>query len=50
MKRTFRVIVDSPYGKQPVSQFKHFLNKISDEAETRWGITITITEVAEENE
>jgi hypothetical protein len=42
VKETFTVTVDSPHGKQAIEQFRHFLHKISDEAEARWGITITV--------
>lgn len=41
-KRTFTVTVDSPFGKQPIEEFEHFLHKLSDESDARWGIEITI--------
>ena len=40
--QTFTVTVESPHGKQAIEQFAHFLNKVSDEAEARWGITIRV--------
>lgn len=48
MKRTFEITIESPYGKQPVEQFRHFLSKIQDDALTRWGIEIEISEVSED--
>jgi len=45
--QTFNVTVDSPHGKQAVEQFAHFLHKISDEAEARWGIKITVERESE---
>jgi len=44
MQRTYELTIESPYGKQPVEQFRHFLGKVADEADTRWGIEITIEE------
>jgi len=42
VEQTFSVTVDSPHGKQAIEQFAHFLNKVADEAEARWGIGIQI--------
>lgn len=41
-KQTFTVTVHSPLGKQAIGQFEHFLNKVSQDAKSRWGIEITI--------
>lgn len=46
-KRTFKITVKSPYGSQPIEQFRHFVSKISDEAQERWGIEIDIREQAD---
>lgn len=50
MKREFRIVIESPYGKQPVEQFKHFIHKVSDESLERWGIEISISEIDESDE
>jgi len=42
MKQEFRVVVESPYGKQPISEFRHWMNKVADDALTRWGISISV--------
>lgn len=47
MRKAFRLTIESPYGKQPVEQFRHFIKKVSDESLERWGIEITLTEVAD---
>lgn len=49
-KQTFTVTVESPFGRQPIQQFNHFLRKIADEAETRWGIEIEVSKAAERDE
>lgn len=49
-EREYRVRISSPYGKQPLEQFAHFLSKVSDEAEERWGISIAIEEIEQEAE
>lgn len=41
-KATFRVVVESPHGKQPIEQFRNWLGKVSDEARQRWGINIQV--------
>lgn len=48
MRRTFQIEIESPYGKQPIEQFEHFMQKIKSEALERWGIEISITDVGEE--
>jgi len=45
--QTFAVTVESPHGRQAIEQFHHFLNKVSNEAETRWGITIRVEQETE---
>lgn len=47
MKQEFRLVIESPYGKQPIEQFRHFIGKVSDEAITRWGIDVSISKVDE---
>jgi len=42
-EETFIVTVDSPYGEQPIEQFRHHLLKVADEADTRWGIDIDVS-------
>jgi hypothetical protein len=39
---TFEITVQSPIGKQAITQFQHHLNKIASEAKERWGIQIQI--------
>ena len=50
MKQEFRVVVSSPYGKQPIEQFRHFINKVADDALTRWGIEVQIQAVSSEDQ
>lgn len=47
---TFEVTVTSPHGKQAIDSFNHFLRKVADDAKTRWGIEIQVTEKTEETE
>jgi hypothetical protein len=47
--RTFEITVTSPFGKQPIEQFEHYISKVKDESKERWNIDITISEV-ENNE
>lgn len=47
-KTTLKVEVTSPHGYQSLEQFKHHLNKIASEAQSRWGIDITVTELSED--
>jgi len=47
-KLTLKVEIESPHGKQPLSQFRHFLSKVADESKARWGIEINITEQVED--
>lgn len=44
-KGEFRVTVDSPHGKQPVTQFQHWLSKVADEAQARWNIDIMVQRI-----
>lgn len=46
-EETFTVTVHSPYGEQPIEQFRHHLHKMADEADTRWGIEIEVTKQAD---
>ncbi len=41
-KQTFKIVVKSPYGTQPIEQWDHWIRKVADEADTRWGISISI--------
>lgn len=50
MKQEFRLVIESPYGEQPIEQFRHFINKVSDEALTRWGISIEVESVTEQDD
>lgn len=51
MKQDFRLSIKSPYGeKRPIEQFEHFIRKVADEADTRWGITIEIERVEQSDE
>jgi len=43
--QTFKVRIKSPYGKQSIEQFEHWLRKAESEAEERWGIDIQIERV-----
>lgn len=43
--QTFSVTVESPHGRQAIEQWEHWINKVADEADARWGITISIEEV-----
>jgi len=45
-KRTFKLTVESPHGSGAIESFRHWIGKVSDEAEARWGIEITLEEVA----
>jgi hypothetical protein len=45
MRQEFRLVIESPYGKQPIESFRHFMSKISDDALTRWGIELRLTEI-----
>jgi len=47
-KETFTVTVHSPLGKQAISQFEHWLNKVGQDAKSRWGIEITVERQTEE--
>lgn len=44
-KAEFKVVVESPFGKQPLEQFGHFISKVADEAAERWNITINVERV-----
>jgi len=46
-RRMFEVVVESPYGKRPIQEWEHWIRKIADEAETRWGIEIEVSKAAE---
>lgn len=43
----FNVRIESPYGKQSITQFEHWLRKAQSEAKERWGIEIEIERVNE---
>jgi hypothetical protein len=47
-KETFEVTVHSPLGKQAISRFEHWLNKVGDDAKARWGITISVSKKSDE--
>jgi len=40
-KATYQVEIESPHGKRAIENFEHWLGKVADEAEERWGIVIT---------
>jgi len=46
-KQTYEVVVESPHGKGSIEQWEHWMNKVADDAQTRWGITITINPQSE---
>jgi hypothetical protein len=46
--QTFKVRIKSPYGKQSIEQFEHWLRKAESEAAERWGIEIEIERVERE--
>ena len=50
MKQEFRVVVESPYGKQPIEQFYKHLQDMASEALTRWGIEVQIQAVNDPEE
>jgi hypothetical protein len=43
-KRTYQITIHSPHGTQAIEQFRHWLDKVADEASARWGIDIEITQ------
>jgi hypothetical protein len=45
-KRTYTITVESPHGSSALDNFEHWINKVSDEAKSRWGIEISMEEVA----
>lgn len=44
---TFKIRIESPIGENSIEQFRHWLNKVADESENRFGISITIERVDE---
>jgi len=38
---TYRIKIESPHGKRAIQNWEHWLSKVADEAEERWGIVIT---------
>lgn len=48
MQKEYKLTIQSPYGKQPLEDFKHFMGKVSDDAETRWGIELEMEAIADE--
>jgi hypothetical protein len=44
----FRVTVESPHGKRAVESFRHFLGKVADDAQERWGIDIQISRIEDD--
>jgi hypothetical protein len=46
-KATFKVEIKSPFGRQPIEQFYHYLSKVADESKERWNIEVTIERIEE---
>jgi hypothetical protein len=49
-KATFEVTITSPHGKRAIENWRHWIGKVADEAEERWGIEIDVTRVDESPE
>lgn len=43
----FEVTIESPHGKQAIENWRHWIGKVADEAEERWGITIRVKQIEE---
>jgi hypothetical protein len=46
-KATYEITIESPHGKRAIENFEHWLAKVSDEAEERWGIVISKEKISE---
>jgi len=44
-KATFKVEIESPHGKRAIENWRHWIGKVSQEANERWGIQIDVSRI-----